>query len=62
MPDEQGTERRGAQQETPAEREADKNPSNGQDLERPSEGRDVPPPEAVKERKRSPDDPWMGGG
>jgi hypothetical protein len=62
MPDEQGTERTGAQQESPAEREAAKNPANRQDLDKPPEGRDVPPSEPVKEQKRSPDDPWMGGG
>ena len=26
------------------------------------EGRDQPPTEAVEEKKRSPTDPWMGGG
>ena len=62
MADEQGNEREGAQQETPAEREAKKNPSKKQDLDKPPEGRDEPPPETVKKGKRSPDSPWMGGG
>ena len=62
MVEEQGDEREGAQQETPAEREAKKNPSAKQDLEKPSEGRDEPPAETVKQRKRSRDSPWMGGG
>jgi hypothetical protein len=62
MVDEQGKQRRGAQQESPAEREAEKNPANQQDLEKPSEGRDEPPADAVKPGKRSPDSPWMGGG
>ena len=62
MPDEHGTERRGAQQETPAEREAKKNPANKQDLEKPAEGRDVPPAKPVEEGKRDSDSPWMGGG
>ena len=62
MVDEQGDERRGAQLESPAEREAKKNPANQQDLQKPAEGRDGPPAEAVKERKRDPKGPWMGGG
>ena len=62
MVDEQGDERRGAQRESPAEREDKKNPANRQDLERPSEGRDKPPDEIVEKGKRSPDSPWMGGG
>jgi hypothetical protein len=62
MVDEQGDELRGAQQERPAEREAKRNPADRQDLERPSKGRDEPPDDAVDEGKRSPDDPWMGGG
>ena len=62
MVDEQGDERRGAQQESPAEGEAKKNPANKQDLEKPSEGRDKPPDETVEKGKRSPDSPWMGGG
>jgi hypothetical protein len=60
--DEQGDERRGAQQETVAEREARKNPANRQDLEQPPEGRDEPPAEAVKEGNRDPKSPWLGGG
>jgi hypothetical protein len=60
--DEQGDERRGAQQETPAEREAKKNPSNHQDLEESPQGRDEPPAQPVKKGQRSPDSPWMGGG
>jgi hypothetical protein len=63
MVQEQGNEREGAQQESPAEREARKNnPSEKQDLEKPSEGRDKPPAETVEEGKRSPKSPWMGGG
>ena len=54
MVDEQGDERRGAQRESPAEREAKKNPANKQDLEKPSEGRDKPPDETVEKGKRSP--------
>lgn len=62
MVDEQGNERNGAQQESPAEREAKKNPPEKQDLEKPSEGRDTPPREKVEQGKRSPKSPWMGGG
>ena len=62
MTEEQGRERKGAQQESPAEREAKKNPSKKQDLEKPSEGRDEPPAETVKKDQRDPDSPWMGGG
>jgi len=62
MTDEQGDEQRGAQNESPAEREAKKNPANQQDLNKPSPGRDKPPAEAVKSGKRDPDSPWMGGG
>lgn len=62
MTDEQGTERRGAQRQSPAEREAEKNPANQQDLERPPEGRDVPPTKPTQEGKRDPGSPWMGGG
>ena len=62
MIEEQGDERRGAQQETSVEREAEKNPANHQDLQRPPEGRDQPPAEPVKEDKRDPKSPWMGGG
>jgi len=62
MVDEQGDERRGAQQETPAERETKKNPTDRQDFEKPSEGRDLPPGETVEQGKRSPKSPWMGGG
>jgi hypothetical protein len=60
--DEQGDERRGAQQESPADREAKKNAADKQDLGKPSEGRDEPPAETVEEGKRSPKSPWMGGG
>jgi hypothetical protein len=60
--DEQGDERHGAQEESPAEREAKKNPANRQDLDKPTEGRDEPPAEAVKQGKRGPESPWMGGG
>jgi hypothetical protein len=59
--EEQGDERRGAQQQSPAEREAEKNPANQQDLERPPEGRDEPPAETIKEGKRDPKSPWLGG-
>jgi hypothetical protein len=62
MTDEHGDERRGAQQESPAEREARKKPADRQDLDKPPEGRDQPPVETVEEGKRSPDSPWMGGG
>ena len=62
MVEEHGDDRTGAQQESPAEREAKKNPAEKQDLEKPSEGRDEPPAETVENGKRSPDSPWMGGG
>jgi hypothetical protein len=62
MVEEQGNERAGAQQESPAEREAKKNPSEKQDLEKPPEGRDEPPAETLEQGKRSPKSPWMGGG
>ena len=62
MVEEHGNDRTGAQQESPAEREAKKNPAEKQDLEKPSEGRDEPPAETVENGKRSPDSPWMGGG
>jgi hypothetical protein len=62
MTDEQGHEREGAQQESPAEREAKRNPAIQQDLDKPSDGRDEPPAESVKTGKRSPASPWMGGG
>jgi hypothetical protein len=62
MVDEQGNERRGAQQETPADRESKKNPSKRQDLDKPAEGRDEQPADTVESGKRSPDNPWMGGG
>lgn len=52
----------GAQQESPAEREAKKNPANKQNLEKPAEGRDEPPAEPVKQGKRDKKSPWMGGG
>jgi len=62
MVDEQGTERSGAQQETSAEREAENNPANHQDLEKPPEGRDEAPTESIEKGKRSTNSPWMGGG
>ena len=62
MVDEQGDERRGAQQESPAEREAKKDRAKEQDLEKPAEGRDQPPAETLEQGKRSPKSPWMGGG
>jgi len=62
MTDEQGDERRGAQDESPAEREARKNPANQQDRDKPSPGRGEAPAETVKSGKRDPDSPWMGGG
>jgi hypothetical protein len=62
MSDEQGTERRGAQQVSTGEREAKKNPANQQDLTKPPQGRDEPPAEPVGQHKRGPDSPWMGGG
>jgi hypothetical protein len=61
MVDEQGDERRGAQQETPAEREAKKTPSNQQDLGKPPAGRDEAPVSTIQ-GKRDPKSPWMGGG
>ena len=60
--EEHGNERKGAQQESPAEREAKKNPSQKQDLKKPPEGRDEPPADTVEQGKRSPKSPWMGGG
>jgi hypothetical protein len=62
MVDEQGDERRGAQQESPAEREAKKNRAEKQDIQKPSEGRDKPPDKTLERGKRSSDSPWMGGG
>ncbi len=62
MVSEQGDERRGAQQETPAEREAKKNAAKQQDLNKPAEGRDEAPADKVEQGVRSPDSPWMGGG
>ena len=50
------------QHESPAEREARKNPTNRQDPTRPPEGRDQAPDDAVKRGQRSTDSPWMGGG
>ena len=61
MVDEQGDERRDAQQESAAEREAKKNPANQQDLGRPAEGRDQAPAEKVEQGRRSPKSPWLGG-
>jgi len=60
--EEHGDNARGAQQETPLEREQKRNPAEQQDLKRPAEGRDVPPPEEIKKGKRSRKSPWMGGG
>ena len=54
--------RRGAQHESPAEREDKKNPANQQDLNKPAPGRDEPPEDTVKSGKRSSDSPWRGGG
>ena len=62
MVDEHNRKKQGAQQENPAEREAKKNPANQQDLDKPAEGRDEAPADRVKEGKRSPKSPWMGGG
>ncbi len=62
MVSEQGEQERGAQQESPSEREAKKNQANTQDLERDPAGRDEAPTEATEQGKRSPDSPWMGGG
>jgi hypothetical protein len=55
-------DRRGPQQQSPADREAGHNPANRQNLEKPAEGRDVPPEEPVEQGKRDLDSPWMGGG
>jgi hypothetical protein len=60
--EEHGDERRGAQRESPHEREQKRNPAERQDLNKPAEGRDRPPDEDLKQRKRSPKSPWMGGG
>jgi hypothetical protein len=62
MTDEQGDERRGAQQESTAEREAKHNAAKEQDLDKPPQGRDEPPADAVKRGKRDSNSPWMGGG
>jgi hypothetical protein len=62
MTDEQGDERRGAQNESPAEREAKKNPTHQQDLDKPPAGRDEPPAEPIDQGKRSRSGPWLGGG
>ena len=62
MVEEQGDERRGAQQESPADREAKKDAAEKQDLGKPPDGRDEPPAETVEQGKRSPSSPWMGGG
>jgi hypothetical protein len=62
MAGEQGNQRRGAHTENPAEREPEKNPSKEQDLSKPPAGRDEPPARVVKQGKRDPKSPWMGGG
>jgi hypothetical protein len=62
MADEHDRKKYGAQQETPAEREAKKNPANQQNLERPAEGRDEAPAKSIEKGKRSSKSPWMGGG
>jgi hypothetical protein len=62
MTDEQGDERRGAQEESASERERKKNPANQQDLDKPAQGRDEPPAAPVEQGKRGPESPWMGGG
>jgi hypothetical protein len=62
MASDQRDQKEGAQQQSPAEREAKKNPANRQDLEKPPEGRDEAPAETVKEGKRSSKSPWLGGG
>jgi hypothetical protein len=62
MGTERHDERRAPQHESPAEREARKNPANQQDLDKPAQGRDEPPGDAVKSGKRDPESPWMGGG
>ena len=60
--EEHGDETRGAQRESPHEREQKHNPAEQQDLNKPAEGRDVPPSEDVKKGRRGPESPWMGGG
>jgi hypothetical protein len=60
--DEQGDDTRGAQRESPHEREQKRNPAEKQDVNKPAEGRDVPPSDDVKKGKRDPKSPWMGGG
>ena len=62
MVEEQGEERRGAQLESPGEREARNSPSDQQDLEKDPEGRDEPPTGAVRRGERDSNGPWMGGG
>jgi hypothetical protein len=62
MTEEHGHERRGAQQESPADREAKNNPANQQDFEAPPEGRDAPPAEKVETGERGTESPWLGGG
>ena len=61
MIDEQGDERRGPQNEIPAERQARQHPAT-QDLNKPAPGRDEPPADPGAPRKRGPESPWMGGG
>jgi len=60
--EEQGDETRGAQRESPFQREQKRNPAEQQDVNKPAEGRDAPPSETVKKGKRDPKSPWMGGG
>ena len=53
---------RGAQEESPGEREAKRAQTMRQDPSRPEEGRDVPPEREVVAGKRTRKSPWMGGG
>ena len=62
MVDEQGDERRGAQQESPGEREAKNSPARQQDFGKLPEGRDAPPEDTATDHERGPESPWMGGG
>jgi hypothetical protein len=60
--EEHGDETRGAQRESPYEREQKRTANEQQDFEKPAEGRDVPPSEDVSKNKRGTESPWMGGG
>lgn len=61
MADTNRDENRGAQEESPGEREARERGVDRRELEKPAEGRDLPPEDAGVPR-RDLDSPWMGGG